>query len=309
MTFTCNNTLNEGWCETLPHIRIHLMKGGVRLWCATLHHIRIHFMKGGVRLWCETLHHIRIQSVKGGVRLWCETLHQGWPRVWGGSRSTNPCVFPCKVASAGDERYLLCAAVAAALLCVQQRVVVPVRIVLCVSWSCGCRSHWNGCMNVAWAMFWGGSRTKKPLKFFGVKWLRPAVKGTSFMCAAGASAVVRDAIGSSSVLERVVVSVCVVLRVSWICGCRSHCDGCMIVVIWCCHACGEMQVCYRMLRNVYCNGCMNVARALFWGGSRSTKPCIFPCKVASAGDERYLVCVAGAGSSSVFCNEWLCRCA
>ena len=25
---------------------------------------------------------------------------------------------------------------------------------------------------------------------------------------------------------------------------------------------------------------MNVAWALFWGGRRSTKPCIFPCKVA-----------------------------
>ena len=26
---------------------------------------------------------------------------------------------------------------------------------------------------------------------------------------------------------------------------------------------------------------MNVAWALFWGGRRSTKPCIFPCKVAA----------------------------
>ena len=34
----------------------------------------------------------------------------------GGSRSTKPCVFPCKVAAAGDERYLVCAAVAAAVL-------------------------------------------------------------------------------------------------------------------------------------------------------------------------------------------------
>ena len=50
-------------------------------------------------------------------------------------------VFPCKVAAAGDERYLVCAAVAAAvvsefnrfLLCVLQRVVVPVCVVLCVS--------------------------------------------------------------------------------------------------------------------------------------------------------------------------------
>ena len=59
---------------------------------------------------------------------------------------------------------------------------------------------------------------------------------------------------------------------------------------------------------------MNVVWALFWVGSRGTKSCIFPCKVASAGDEKYLVCAAVAagvvpdvmGSSSVFCNKWLC---
>ena len=46
--------------------------------------------------------------------------------------------------------------------------------------------------------------------------------------------------------------------------------------------------------------------------SRGTKPGVFPCNVAPAGDERYLGCVAGAGpcvftcvgSSSVFCNDW-----
>ena len=60
---------------------------------------------------------------------------------------------------------------------------------------------------------------------------------------------------------------------------------------------------------------MNVAWAMLWGGSRSTKPCIFPCKVTAAGDERYLVCVAGAagvilctnGSSYVFCKN-ACSC-
>ena len=58
---------------------------------------------------------------------------------------------------------------------------------------------------------------------------------------------------------------------------------------------------------------MNVACSVLWGGSRSTKPCVFPCKEAAGGDERYLVCVAVAaavvpdaiGSSSVFGNEWL----
>ena len=35
---------------------------------------------------------------------------------------------------------------------------------------------------------------------------------------------------------------------------------------------------------------------LVLGGSRSTKPCIFPCKVAAGGDERYLLCAAGAAA-------------
>ena len=67
----------------------------------------------------------------------------------------------------------------------------------------------------------------------------------------------------------------------------------------------------------YCTGCMNVAWAMFWGGSRSTKPCVFLCKVAAAGDESYLVCAAVAAavvsvancSCYVFCNDWLFLCA
>ena len=58
---------------------------------------------------------------------------------------------------------------------------------------------------------------------------------------------------------------------------------------------------------------MNVAWAMFWGGSRSTKLCVFPCKVAAGDGERYLVCATGAaaavpdavGSFYVFCNKWL----
>ena len=53
----------------------------------------------------------------------------------------NRLFFPCEVPSAGDERYLVCAAVAAAvvssanvfLLCVLKRVVVSVYVVLFVS--------------------------------------------------------------------------------------------------------------------------------------------------------------------------------
>ena len=140
-------------------------------------------------------------------------------------------------------------------------MVLPVCVVLCVSWSCGCRSHWNGCMNVAWAMFWGGSRSTKPCVFP----CKVAAAGDEryLVCGAVAAAVVWFLLCFATM----VVPVCVVLCVSWSCGCRSH---------W--------------------NGCMNVAWAMFWGGSRSTKPCVFPCKVAAAGDERYLVCAAVAAA-------------
>ena len=64
-------------------------------------------------------------------------MNVAWRVLWGGSRSTKPCVFPCKVAAAGDERYLVCAAGAAAGRLVPSmcfaRMVVPVCVVLCVS--------------------------------------------------------------------------------------------------------------------------------------------------------------------------------
>ena len=68
-------------------------------------------------------------------------MNVAWALFWGGSRGTKPSVFPREVAAAGDERYLVCSAGAAGvvsvakwfLLCVLQRVVVPVCVVLCVS--------------------------------------------------------------------------------------------------------------------------------------------------------------------------------
>ena len=51
------------------------------------------------------------------------------------------------------------------------------------------------------------------------------------------------------VMQRVVFPVCVVLFVSWIRGCRSHWNGCMIVVIWCCHVRRYMRVSHVMLQN------------------------------------------------------------
>ena len=62
-------------------------------------------------------------------------------------------------------------------------------------------------------------------------------------------------------------------------------------VATCVDRCGFATGCCE----THCNGCMNVAWAMFWGGSRSTKPCVFPCKVAAADDERYLSLCDGCG--------------
>ena len=67
-----------------------------------------------------------------------EIMKVDWDLCWGESRSSKPCVFPCRVPAAGDERYVVCVAVAGAivstsnrfLLCVLQRVVVHVCAVL-----------------------------------------------------------------------------------------------------------------------------------------------------------------------------------
>ena len=121
------------------------------------------------------------------------------------SRSTKPCVFPCKVAAAGDERYLVCAAVAATV---------------------------------------------------GLPFFLPQCNGG--------------------------------LKLLWVCLCvRSY------RLFWN----FRLQIALEWLHDV--------AWALLWGGSRSTKPCVFPCKAAAAGDERYLVCAAVAAAVGLlfFCRS------
>ena len=74
----------------------------------------------------------------------------------------------------------------------------------------------------------------------------------------------------------------------------------MIVVIWCCHVRRKMRVSHVTLQNA-----LYAQWALFWGGSRSTKPCFFPCEVVAAGDERYPVCAAGAAAVVSVANVFL----
>ena len=124
------------------------------------------------------------------------------------------------------------------------------------------------------------------LVFFRVKWLQPAMKGTS--------SVRRLRLGSFR--TQLVPSMCFVTS-----GCSCIRSSMRFLKLW-------LQIALEWLHDV--------AWAMFWGGSRSTKPCVFPCKVAAAGDESYLVCAAVAagvvpdaiGSFYVFCNKWLFLC-
>ena len=111
-----------------------------------------------------------------------------------------------------------------------------------------CKTHCNGCMDVAWASFWDKAGAGN-LVLFRVKWLRPAMKGTSCARPAGAAALEpRRNRFLHCVLQQVVVHVCVVLCVSWLSGCRSQRNGCVIVIVLCCHVRPEMRVCNLMLQ-------------------------------------------------------------
>ena len=152
--------------------------------------------------------------------------------------------------------------------------------------------------------------------FFRVKWLQPAMKGTSCVRRVRAGlGVVRSVIAGSvcfacfcasqlhGALEALVAKRVVMAGAGWArrssqCNCwfGVFCVFLRFAVTWCFGSLGC---------KTRCNGCMNVAWGLFRGGSRSTK-CVFSCKVAAAGDERHLVCEAGAGWArrSSQCNCW-----
>ena len=96
--------------------------------------------------------------------------------------------------------------------------------------------------------------------FFRVKWLQPAMKATS--------SVRRLRLGSFGSFYVFCNNACSCVRSSM-----------RFLTLWC-------QIALEWLHDVACR--------VLWGGSRSTKPCVFPCKVAAAGDESYLVCAAVA---------------
>ena len=93
------------------------------------------------------------------------------------------------------------------------------------------------------------------LVFLRVKWLQLKMKVPRVCGRCGCGRFMRELVSSywSSVFCNEwlfhVVPVCVVLCVSWISGCRSHWNGCMIVVMLCCHVRREMRVSHVMPRN------------------------------------------------------------
>ena len=50
---------------------------------------------------------------------------------------------------------------------------------------------------------------------------------------------------------------------------------------------------------------MTVAWGAFWGGSWSTKPGVFLCKVAAVSDEGYVLCAAGVAAVVPGVNRFL----
>ena len=113
--------------------------------------------------------------------------------------------------------------------------------------------------DVTCRVLWGGAGARN-LVFFRVKWLQAAMKATS--------SVRRLRLGSFGSFYVFCNNACSCVRSSM-----------RFLTLWC-------QIALEWLHDVACT--------LRGGGSRSTKPCVFPCKVAAGDDERYLVCAAVA---------------
>ena len=232
------------------------------------------------------------QYIRKDLRL--EWLHDvAWAVCWGGSRSTKPCVFPCKVAAAGDERYTSSVR-RLRLRSFLSRIVPPMCFAtggcVCVRSSIRFLKLWwqialEWLHDVAWALCWGGSRSTKPCVF-----------PYKVAAAGDESYLVMRQLRLGSFCARTVPPMCFATS-----GCVCVRSSMRFLKLW-------LQIALELLHDV--------AWAVCWGGSRSTKPCVFPCKVAAAGDESYLGAAVAAGvvlcancSSYVFCNEWLCLCA
>ena len=117
------------------------------------------------------------------------------------------------------------------------------------------------------------------LAFFRVKWLQPAMRGTS--------CVRRVRLGSFGSFYVFCNNGCSCVRSSMLC-----------LKLW-------LQIALEWLHEC-CKACVV-------GRKPEQETLCFPCKVAAAGDERYLVCAAGAAGVVWFLlcvlQQWLFLCA
>ena len=123
-------------------------------------------------------------------------------------------------------------------------------VILCDCWLSGCRSQCNGCTNVVRRLCWRESSGTKPCVFPCA--VASAGDGSYLVCVRR----VRAGVGvvRTGCFDVFCVFFCIAVRCCFgTCGCETHCTG------W-----------------------MNVAWGLCWAESRSTKPCVFPCKVAKS---------------------------
>ena len=90
----------------------------------------------------------------------------------------------------------------------------------------------------------GESRGRKPCVFSG-KVAPPAMKSTSCVC--GGCGLGSAKAGSSPLCNGCFDVLCLFLHIAvtlcfGIFACKTHCNGCMIVVVLCCHVRREMRV-------------------------------------------------------------------
>ena len=111
------------------------------------------------------------------------------------------------------------------------------------------------------AVCYGKEAGARNRAFFRVKWLQPAMKATSF--------VRRLRLGSFGSFYVFCNNACACVR-----------SSIRFLTLWC-------QIALEWLHDVACRG--------LWEGSRSTKPCVFPCKVAAASDEKLPRLCGGCG--------------
>ena len=313
----CETTLNEGKCITLDYItmrsvRLYSMKGGVLLYVTSQWEVW-NYIQWRVMCYFRLHHNEKCETILNEG--WCVQRKLGsnlpnygqielrdfaqWRVVWELTSHLNEkyettfnegwCVTLHHITMRSVRLYSMKGGV---LLYIHHNKKCK---------TTTCKTHSNGCMDVTWASFWGKAGAGN-LVFFRVKWLRPAMKGTS--------CVRRVQLGSNGAR----IGSSFVFCNEWLFMCAqfyAFLDSLVadrsVMAAWsllfCVAMCVERCGLGTLSCQAHCNGC--ILHGFRFGESRGRKPCVFPCKMAPAGDERYIVCAAGAAGVEPGANQFL----